>query len=110
MPLSQLRPRRIASAVRAACLVTVAGGAMVRPKITRDPERNNLITIAPADGIEHTASFIGPIHGLGDTNMGWADTANHLHTSSLRHVKFVLPNAPIAPVTLNGGMEMPSWC
>ena len=25
------------------------------------------------------------------------------------HVKFVLPNAPISPVTLNGGMSMPSW-
>ncbi len=41
--------------------------------------------------------------------MGWADAAYQLATSSLSHVKFVLPNAPIAPVTLNGGMPMPSW-
>ena len=25
------------------------------------------------------------------------------------YIKCILPNAPIAPVTLNGGMRMPSW-
>lgn len=35
--------------------------------------------------------------------------AGYLHTSSFGHVKFVLPNAPVSPVTLNGGMAMPSW-
>lgn len=78
-----------------------------KPVITQDKARNGMLTIAP--GQEHTATFIGPIHGLGDTNMGWADAAHHLHTSSLGHVKFILPNAPIQPVTLNMGMSMPSW-
>ena len=41
----------------------------------------------------HTATFIGPIHGLGDTNMGWAQQAMMLH-QQLPWVKFVLPNAP----------------
>ncbi|CEH17142.1 Lysophospholipase [Ceraceosorus bombacis] len=27
----------------------------------------------------------------------------------LQHVRFVLPNSPVQPVTLNGGMPMPSW-
>ncbi|KAF8979071.1 hypothetical protein BGZ46_005838 [Entomortierella lignicola] len=27
----------------------------------------------------------------------------------LPHVKFIFPNAPIMPVTLNYGMQMPSW-
>ena len=67
------------------------------------------ITIAPGDdGTPHTATFIGPIHGLGDTNMGWAQQAMMLH-QQLPWVKFVLPNAPTSPVTLNGGMAMPSW-
>lgn len=79
-----------------------------RPRVTIDKERNNLITIQPSDDTRHTASFIGPIHGLGDTNMGWADTAMQFH-ESMPHVKFLLPNAPISPVTLNGGMSMPSW-
>lgn len=28
---------------------------------------------------------------------------------ALRHVRFILPNAPVQPVTLNMGMSMPSW-
>jgi len=90
---------------RAACLMSAAAP---RPIVTQDRERNGLITIAPGEGVEHTASFVGPIHGLGDTNMGWADIAGNLHMR-MPHVKFVLPNAPTSPVTLNGGMAMPSW-
>ena len=78
------------------------------PRVTQDRSRGNLITIAPATDELHSASFVGPIHGLGDTNMGWAHTAAELH-GQLPHVKFILPNAPVAPVTLNGGMAMPSW-
>merc|ERR1712183_121000 len=48
------------------------------------------------------------LHGLGDTAAGWADAAVHF-SAHLPHVKFVLPTAPVQPVTLNGGMEMPSW-
>ena len=108
-----LRPRhtlvRCAAALGLFSSSSFCTAASIRPKISQDKARNGLITIAPADGIAHTATFIGPIHGLGDTNMGWADAANQLHVSSLRHVKFVLPNAPTSPVTLNGGMAMPSW-
>ena len=77
-----------------------------QPVVTRDASRGGMITIAPAEG--HSATFVGPIHGLGDTNMGWADVAALFH-SKLPYVKFVLPNAPVSPVTLNGGMAMPSW-
>jgi hypothetical protein len=87
----------------------VASAAAAAPRITQDRAANNLITIAPADSAAHSATFVGPIHGLGDTNLGWADLALQLH-AALPHVKFVLPNAPTAPVTLNGGMNMPSWC
>ena len=94
-------------ATHTACLMSAAAP---RPKVTQDRERGGLITIAPGDGVAHTATFIGPIHGLGDTNMGWAEIAGQLHMiPSLGHVKFVLPNAPTSPVTLNGGMSMPSW-
>jgi predicted esterase len=81
--------------------------AAVKPSITQDKAQNGMLTIAP--GGAHTATFIGPIHGLGDTNMGWADAAYQLHLSSQQHVKFILPNAPVQPVTLNMGMAMPSW-
>lgn len=78
------------------------------PVVTKDKARNGLVTISPSESERHTATFIGPMHGLGDTNMGWVDVAGHLHTQ-LPYIKFVLPNAPTAPVTLNGGMPMPSW-
>merc|ERR1719171_2984309 len=84
------------------------GFSTAAPRVTQDRARGNLITIAPASDALHSATFVGPIHGLGDTNMGWANLAVELH-GKLPHVKFVLPNAPVAPVTLNGGMPMPSW-
>ena len=82
--------------------------AMGQPRVTQDASRNGQVTIEPADAARHTATFIGPIHGLGDTNQGWLGAAMHLHTQ-MPHVKFVLPNAPTRPVTLNMGMPMPSW-
>lgn len=27
----------------------------------------------------------------------------------LPHTKFVFPNAPVRPITLNGGMQMTGW-
>jgi lysophospholipase-2 len=87
------------------CLVTAAAST---PRVSQDKSRGGLITIEPAEAGAHTATFVGPMHGLGDTNMGWLDVAV-MWQKALPHVKFVLPNAPTAPVTLNGGMQMPSW-
>lgn len=56
---------------------------------------------------KHTATVIMS-HGLGDTADGWKDAAYEM-SRSLPHVKWVLPTAPTNPVTLNGGMRMPSW-
>ena len=47
-------------------------------------------------------------HGLGDTASGWADAAIMM-AQKLPNVKWILPTAPNSPVTLNGGMLMPSW-
>jgi len=87
-------------------LAVGSSAAAMRPVVKQDPARGGLISISPAG--RHTATVVGPIHGLGDTNMGWVDVAGHLH-GKLPHVRFVLPNAPVSPVTLNGGMAMPSW-
>lgn len=67
------------------------------------------LIIGPASGAKPTATmFI--MHGLGDSSAGWSDVAQMLSARpSLRHVRFVLPNAPIQPVSLNMGMPMPSW-
>ncbi|KAL5017451.1 hypothetical protein ScPMuIL_007040 [Solemya velum] len=54
---------------------------------------------------KHTATLIF-LHGLGDTGHGWADSFRSL---KLKNIRCVCPNAPYQPVTLNGGMKMPSW-
>ncbi|KAG8831818.1 hypothetical protein FRC17_002523 [Serendipita sp. 399] len=58
---------------------------------------------------KHTASVIF-LHGLGDSGRGWAPVARMLSRNpKLSHIKWILPHAPTEPVTLNGGMRMPSW-
>ncbi|KAG0349282.1 hypothetical protein BG004_008020 [Podila humilis] len=56
---------------------------------------------------KHTATVVF-IHGLGDSGAGWAPVGKQLG-EYLPHVKFIFPNAPSQPVTLNYGMSMPSW-
>jgi len=53
----------------------------------------------------HTATLIF-LHGLGDTGHGWLGMLSDICGG---HVKVMCPNAPIAKVTLNFGMQMPSW-
>lgn len=48
------------------------------------------------------------LHGLGDSAAGWTDGAQFLHRE-LPNYRFVLPTAPVQPVTLNMGMAMTSW-
>lgn len=57
----------------------------------------------------HTASFIF-LHGLGDNGLGWTFLAEEAHRQNrLKHVKFIFPDAPNQPVSLNYGMTMPAW-
>ena len=46
------------------------------------------------------------MHGLGATSQDFVPVVPYLH---LPEVRFVFPQAPSSPVTLNGGMTMPSW-
>lgn len=84
------------------------------------------IVLPPASGGPATATLIFA-HGLGDTGeqddgrrfvgldlnvnlssgAGWYDVAQMLsRRPSLKHVRFVLPNAPVQPVSLNMGMKV----
>ncbi|MGQ0468025.1 MAG: alpha/beta hydrolase [Sporichthyaceae bacterium] len=49
------------------------------------------------------------LHGLGDSGDGWAPVAPELVRPEWPAVRFVFPHAPVAPVTINGGMRMRSW-
>jgi len=54
---------------------------------------------------KHTATVIF-LHGLGDTGHGWLAGLDEI---KLPYVKYICPNAPINKVSLNFGMQMPSW-
>jgi phospholipase/carboxylesterase len=59
-------------------------------------------------GPNPTASIIF-IHGLGDSGHGWSDLARYPIFDGLGPISFVFPHANNMPVTLNGGLMMPSW-
>ncbi|CAG9939499.1 unnamed protein product [Clonostachys rosea f. rosea IK726] len=70
--------------------------------------RRTAPVILPAIG-RHTATVIF-CHGLGDTGHGWADTIEQIRRKRrLDEIKFILPNAPTIPITVNGGYPMPGW-
>nr|CAG8606927.1 14240_t:CDS:2 [Entrophospora candida] len=63
--------------------------------------------IKRANSSLHSATVIF-LHGLGDSGHGWEPIAIEIG-EKMEHVKFVLPNAPIRPITVNTGMKMPGW-
>jgi predicted esterase len=46
------------------------------------------------------------LHGLGDQGYGWAESFAPFQRPGM---KMIFPHAPSQPVSLNGGMRMPSW-
>ncbi|KAG0052124.1 hypothetical protein BGZ83_002950 [Gryganskiella cystojenkinii] len=61
-----------------------------------------LTSVVQQSTAKHSATIIF-MHGLGDSGAGWQ------LGEYLPHVKFIFPDAPNQPVTLNMGMKMPSW-
>jgi phospholipase/carboxylesterase len=49
------------------------------------------------------------MHGLGADGNDFVPIAGELDLSAVGSVRFVFPNAPIMPVTINGGYQMPAW-
>ena len=49
------------------------------------------------------------MHGLGADGSDFVPLAQQLRLAAVGPVRFVFPNAPQMPVTLNGGMRMPAW-
>lgn len=53
------------------------------------------------------------VHGLGDSGDGWSwfphvvKEANIVKNADA--INFVFPNAPVIPITANGGQRMPAW-
>lgn len=49
------------------------------------------------------------LHGLGSNKYDFQPVAEFLQQQVLPKTRFILPQAPSQPVSLNGGMSMPSW-
>ena len=49
------------------------------------------------------------MHGLGADGNDFVPIARELDLSRAGPVRFVFPNAPVIPVTINGGYRMPAW-
>lgn len=57
---------------------------------------------------EHKASVIW-LHGLGADGHDFESIVPELNLANDLGIKFIFPNAPIRPVTINGGMSMRAW-
>lgn len=64
------------------------------------------ITIQPAD--KHKYSVIW-LHGLGADGHDFEGIVPSLRLTMKPHIRFIFPDAPIQPVTINGGMKMRAW-
>ncbi|MDO8440786.1 MAG: carboxylesterase [Polaromonas sp.] len=49
------------------------------------------------------------MHGLGADGQDFVPVAQELSLAAVGPVRFVFPNAPVIPVTLNGGYPMRAW-
>lgn len=49
------------------------------------------------------------LHGLGADGSDFVGAIPYLNLPGDSKVRFIFPSAPVQPVTINGGMEMPSW-
>lgn len=69
-------------------------------------EQLSIIEIQPES--EHKYSVLW-LHGLGADGHDFEGLVPELHLTAKANIHFIFPNAPIQPVTINGGMSMRSW-
>jgi phospholipase/carboxylesterase len=49
------------------------------------------------------------LHGLGASATDFVPVGRQWNLREIGDVRFVFPDAPVRPVTINGGMRMPAW-
>jgi phospholipase/carboxylesterase len=67
-----------------------------------------LTTVEIQPESEHKYSVIW-MHGLGADGHDFEGLVPELHLTAETNIHFIFPNAPVQPVTINGGMSMRSW-
>jgi phospholipase/carboxylesterase len=55
------------------------------------------------------AACVVVLHGLGADGNDFVPIVHQLDLSAAGNVRYIFPNAPIRPVTVNGGMRMRAW-
>lgn len=65
------------------------------------------IDIEPAKGQATAALII--LHGLGADGSDFEPLRHELNIDTIGPVRFVLPSAPVMPVSINGGYHMRAW-
>ncbi|KIV90704.1 hypothetical protein, variant [Exophiala mesophila] len=69
---------------------------------------NKAALIVPA--LKKQTATVIMAHGLGDSGAGWVSLAETWRRrGKFDDVKFIFPNAPNIPITVNMGMHMPGW-
>jgi phospholipase/carboxylesterase len=58
---------------------------------------------------ENPGATIIIMHGLGADGSDFFPIAEQMDLSSVGPVRYLFPNAPVIPVTINGGYRMPAW-
>lgn len=69
---------------------------------------SDLTTIIIQPTATHQYSVIW-LHGLGADGHDFESIVPSLRLAVKPHIRFIFPNAPIQPVTINGGMKMRAW-
>jgi phospholipase/carboxylesterase len=67
-----------------------------------------LETIEAATGANPVATII-ILHGLGADGNDFVPVAQELDLGAIGDVRFILPHAPVMPVTINNGYRMRAW-
>jgi len=69
-------------------------------------EQLSTIEIQPEAAHKYSVIWL---HGLGADGHDFENLIPELHLTAATNTHFIFPNAPVQPVTINGGMSMRSW-
>lgn len=70
---------------------------------------NNLLSCIELEPASPATSSIIWMHGLGANGHDFESIVPELGLPPKHGIRFVFPNAPVIPVTINGGYKMPAW-
>jgi len=76
------------------------------PWKTTMPADLTTIDILPTSTHKYSVIWL---HGLGADGHDFEGIVPDLHLVAEPHIRFIFPNAPVQPVTVNGGMKMRAW-